>query len=223
MQAKKSGAYKVQIIDKLLRCCASKNNQKAVGALIQNEKYHYIAPRHGVRLTNRLWKLGCAIRENRIIEIGYSRLKGKETVVRRTKPVGIMVSELYFYLPAFIDNIDRDEHFEDPNDIFPTIYRIDRINSIRVTDIHFRVPYAERFEEGEFRKRVQFMYGGKLQTIRFRYSGPSIEAVLDRLPTAKILEETDTDYLVEAEVFGKGIDMWLRGQGEWVKNYEQRR
>ena len=33
-------------------------------------------------------------------------------------------------------------------------------------DEHFRVPYRDRFEEGEFRKRVQFMYGGKLERIR---------------------------------------------------------
>ena len=37
-----------------------------------------------------------------------------------------------------------------------------------------------RSAEGEFRKRVQFMYGGRLEHIRFRYTGPSLEAVLDR-------------------------------------------
>ena len=105
---------------------------------------------------------------------------------------------------------------ENPDDLFPTIYRVDRIQSFRVTDEHFQVPYLERFQEGEFRKRVQFMYGGKLQTTRFTYSGPSIESVLDRLPTAKILSEENGVYTVEAETFGKGVDMWLRSQGEWV-------
>ena len=63
---------------------------------------------------------------------------------------------------------------------------------------------------------VQFMYGGKLQTIHFLYSGPSIESVLDRLPTATIKDKTDDGWLVEAEVFGKGIDMWLRSQGDYI-------
>ena len=63
------------------------------------------------------------------------------------------------------------------------------------------------------------MYGGKLQKIRFRYTGPSIEAVLDRLPTAKIKEKTD-GWIVEAEVFGKGIDMWLRSQGTVISDVE---
>ena len=61
------------------------------------------------------------------------------------------------------------------------------------------------------------MYGGKLRRIRFKYSGCSIEAVLDKLPTAKILSEEDGVYVVSAEVFGDGIDMWLRSQGENIK------
>ena len=60
------------------------------------------------------------------------------------------------------------------------------------------------------------MYGGKLQRIKFRYTGPSIEAVLDRLPTAQILNQDETGWVVTAEVFGKGIDMWLRSQGDYI-------
>ena len=58
--------------------------------------------------------------------------------------------------------------------------------------------------------------GGRLQTIRFQYTGPSIEAVLDRLPTAEIEEQTEDGWIVKAEVFGKGIEMWIRSQGEYV-------
>ena len=61
------------------------------------------------------------------------------------------------------------------------------------------------------------MYGGKLQKVKFRYSGLDIDAVLDRLPIAKILDEEDGVYTVSAEVFGKGIDMWLRSQGDNVQ------
>ena len=98
-----------------------------------------------------------------------------------------------------------------------TIYRIDRIRSFKVLDEHFHVPYAGRFEEGEFRKRVQFMYGGKLERIKFRYTGPSLEAVLDRLPTAKVISEDADGWTISAEVFGKGVEMWLRSQGDYVK------
>ena len=61
------------------------------------------------------------------------------------------------------------------------------------------------------------MYGGKLQKIRFRYTGPSLEAVLDRLPTAKVLAEDNDGWDVEAEVFGSGVEMWMRSQGDYAK------
>ena len=65
------------------------------------------------------------------------------------------------------------------------------------------------------------MYGGKLQKVKFRYSGYDIDAVLDRLPTAKVLSEEDGVYTVEAEVFGQGIDMWMRSQGSFVERIKQ--
>lgn len=138
-------------------------------------------------------------------------------VHRKVKPVAIMFSEYYFYLTAFIDDEDVRKDFDVLNDSFPTIYRIDRIKSLKVLDERFHIPYSSRFEEGEFRKRIQFMYGGKLQRITFEYTGTDVDAVLDRLPTAKILDEEDGVYTINAEVFGSGIDMWLRSQGDKIK------
>lgn len=86
-----------------------------------------------------------------------------------------------------------------------------------MTSEHFTRPYRSRFEEGEYRKRIQFMYGGKLRKIKFKYKGYSVDAVLDRLPTAKVVGEEDGKYMIEAEVFGNGIDMWLRSQGDMVE------
>ncbi len=206
------------IIDKLLDRCVPRENKKIVQKLIENEKFHYIEPKHGKKFVNLLWDLGEAIREGRYIEISYERLKDKATVKRKLKPVGIMVSEFYFYLTAFIDDIDKAEHFDNPDDLFPTIYRIDRIKDLKITDEKFYIPYANKFSEGEFRKRIQFMYGGKLQKTKFKYSGLSIESVLDRLPTAKIINEENGIYTIEAETFGNGIEMWLRSQGDSIKS-----
>ena len=62
------------------------------------------------------------------------------------------------------------------------------------------------------------MWPGKLRTILFDFSGPSVQAVLDKLPTAKIVEYRGSGhYLVEAEVYGDGIRMWVLSQGSWVK------
>ncbi len=204
------------ILDKLLACCVPEQNKAAVNQLIANEKFHYIEPHHGKPILDGLWDIGQAIQEHRVMEIEYERMKEPKLVKRRVEPVGIMFSEFYFYLTAFLRDVDRAAQFEAPDDRFPTIYRIDRIRSFKVLDEHFRVPYSDRFEEGEFRKRVQFMYGGKLEKIRFRYTGPSLEAVLDRLPTARVVKEDQEGWDVEAEVFGKGVEMWLRIQGNFV-------
>lgn len=205
------------LLDKLLDCCVPEHNKRTVKNLIANEKFLYVPPHHGTKILPGLWELGQAIQNHNVLEIEYRKLKGKETVHRVIEPVGLLFSEYYFYLVGFIRGIDKAKAFENPDDLFPTIYRLDRIVRFQETGEHFHPPYADRFQEGEFRKRVQFMYGGKLETIRFRYTGLSIEAVLDRLPTARILEEDDEGWTIEAEVFGKGIDMWLRSQGKYVQ------
>lgn len=207
------------ILDKLVACCVPEGSRRAVTGLLSNEKYHYIEPHHGKPILPGLWKLGLAVREHHVLEITYERMKEPKLVRRRVLPVGILFSEYYFYLTAFLEDKSA---FENPEDLFPTIYRIDRIREFEVLEERFRVPYKDRFQEGEFRKRVQFMYGGKLQRIRFRYTGPSVEAVLDRLPTAEIVERDEQGWTVEAEVFGKGIEMWLRSQGEYVAVIEER-
>ena len=202
------------ILDKLICCAVPESSQKAVKALIANEELHYVEPHHNRPILDGLWEIGQAIKNQQIIEIEYERMKEPRLVRRRVQPVGIMFSEYYFYLTAFLE--DKTD-FENPDDLFPTIYRIDRIHTFKVLDEHFRIPYTSRFEEGEFRKRIQFMYGGKLERVKFRYSGPSIEAVLDRLPTARILSQDENGWTVEAEAFGKGIEMWLRSQGDFIE------
>lgn len=89
----------------------------------------------------------------------YFRTKDKQTVHRKLQPAAIMFSEYYFYLTAFIPDEEVGKDFDVLNDSFPTIYRTDRIKSLKVLDERFYIPCSNRFEEGEFRKHIQFMYG----------------------------------------------------------------
>ena len=208
------------MLEKLIECCVPLANQKLVKELIGNEAFHYIEPRHKTVFIDKMWEIGQAIHNHQYIEIIYERLKDKTTVIRKVQPAAIMFSEYYFYMAGFIDEDSTKNGFNVINDAFPTIYRIDRIKEIKALKEKFVVPYKDRFQEGEFRKRVQFMYGGRLRKIRFRYSGCSIEAVLDRLPTAQIISEEDGIYTLSAEVFGEGIDMWIRSQGDAIQIIE---
>ena len=206
-----------EMLDKLISCCVPMVNQKRVKELIRNEEFHYVEPRHKTRFIETMWNLGQAISESKYIEIDYYRTKDKSIVHRKLRPAAIMFSEYYFYLTAFIDDENIKKDFSVLEDAFPTIYRIDRIRSLKVIEERFNIPYTNRFEEGEFRKRIQFMYGGKLQKIKFKYKGPDIDAILDRLPTAQILDEENGGYIISAEVFGTGMNMWLRSQGANVE------
>ena len=205
------------MLQKLIESCVPEENQKLVKELILNEEFHYIEPRHGSVFIDKMWSIGTAIYHHQYIEIQYQGIRGSTVKTRKLKPLAIMFSEYYFYLAAFIDDEKVRENFNVINDFFPTIYRIDRIQKLKVLEEKFHIPYTDRFEEGEFRKRIQFMYGGKLRKIRFEYLGYSVESVLDRLPTAKIEKEENGKYTISAEVFGDGVDMWLRSQGELIK------
>ena len=57
----------------------------------------------------------------------------------------------------------------------------------------------------------------KLRRIKFIYKGLSVEAVLDRFPTAEIVEHNEKGWLIKAEVYGDGVDIWLRGQGDLIE------
>lgn len=61
------------------------------------------------------------------------------------------------------------------------------------------------------------MYAGKLEKIQLRFYGENPEPILDRLPTAHVIEQYSNEYTIEAEVYGKGIIMWLLSQRSKVE------
>lgn len=200
------------VIHKLINSFSKEDNKKILKEYISNEMHHYIELQHHEKLLDKIWILEQAIKEKRYLGIRYRKMKDNEEVIRKVKPVGVMFSDFYFYLTAYIEGIDREKEFENPDDPFPTIYRIDRLEEVQILEERFIVPYRERFEEGEFRKRIQFMYGGRLRRVLFKYKGQAVDFILDRLPTAQIVREDEEGIVIQAEVFGDGVDMWLRSQ-----------
>lgn len=194
-----------RLIDVLLYNVSCEEQHK-VSRLIGNEKIHFVELEHKKKLISMIWDLSNYINSKNIIKLDYVNVKG-ENREKTVSPVAITFSEFYFYLLAY-----NDENYNSP-----IVYRVDRIQKYTNTGEHFQIPEAKRFEDGEFRKRVQFMYTGKLEKIRFEFTGPSIEPVLDRLPTANILNEDNGKYTVEAEVFGKGVKIWILSQGAAIK------
>ena len=65
---------------------------------------------------------------------------------------------------------------------YPIIFRVDRIETIKITSGTFTID-PRGYDEAGFKKRTPFMYSGELQTIRFEFAGV-LEALLDRLPNS---------------------------------------
>ena len=187
-------------------------DRNTLSELVRKELYHYPEVKHDCEsVQDTLWQRVSCISERREITVDYYRMDRK-WVTHRLRPVSVMFTDHYFYLIAF--------KTEDPEK--PTYFRVDRIKELTVHRKYFAPEGAPKFDEGWLRDRSLFMWPGPLRTIRFEFTGPSVQAVLDKLPTAKIIDRTTTPdgktkYLIEAEVYGDGIKMWLLSQGSWVK------
>lgn len=192
-----------------LRWFTSTRDKALLDSLIAKEKYHYTEVRHDCSegVVEMLWKLAGDIRSRTEITITYYKMN-RDRVTHTLHPVSLMFSEYYFYLIAY--RASDTGHM-------PVYFRVDRIVSVVEHRTHFELDRSVDFDEGALRKKIQFMFPGVCRTIRFEFSGPSLQAVLDRLPTAVVLEMKGRTALVEAEVYGTGIMMYLLSQGSWVK------
>ncbi|MBN1065542.1 WYL domain-containing protein [Clostridium botulinum] len=205
-----SRAFNKEEMNHLIRAILNQIDIKQrnyVKELIGNELLNFQPLKHNDKLLSKIWDLSEFIRHKEVLEISYVKANGDE-VKRKIKPVGIIFSEFYFYLIAYFNDLPFDD---------PVVFRIDRIREYKAIEDKFCISEDKRFEDGEFRKKVQFMYSGKLMKVRFEFIGQSLEAILDRLPTAKVIDKYDDKYLIEAEVFGKGIIMWILSQGSKIK------
>lgn len=175
--------------------------------LLANECFNYIPLKHGKPLLDLIWQIGDYIKQQHYIEFDYQR-QDKTSKSYIVKPVGLVFSEFYFYLVAYIKDLDKP---------FPAIFRLDRIDNPSQKRDRFSIDENERFKEGEFKNHTQFMYSGHMTTIRFKFHGSSIDAVFDKLPTARYPDPINQPDLIEAEVYGTGIKMWLLSQREYVE------
>ncbi len=217
------------LINKLKKHTSYHDRQK-MDKLIQKEVYNYPAVKADCdSVIDRCWQLTEYIAEKRIISIDYIKMD-RSHVNHRILPLTIMFSEYYFYLIAYeVDDEDsqtesvrsRGERkvysFVNSGMSKPHYFRVDRIEGIRTHREFFHLAKNQEFDEALLRQRSQFMWPGGLQVIRFEFTGPSVQAVLDRIPTAKIVNYTHGVYTIDATVYGDGIIMYLLSQGSWVK------
>jgi len=194
---------------KKLKLNTSAGDRTKLEQLIHKELYHYseIGSDCG-SIIELVWKITDCIEQKNVITITYHKMS-REQVKRRIKPVSIMFSEYYFYLIAY--------KCDEENESTPFYFRIDRIVDITIHREKYELTRIQNVDEGILRQKSQFMWPGPERRICFEFTGPSVQAILDRLPTARIIDRTGNKSLIEAEVYGDGIKMFLLSQGAWVK------
>jgi len=196
----------VDILDKI-KANTSSNDRDVLEKLIRKEIYHY-APVYtdNKDLIDLLWKITRYIEQRRFITIDYYKMDRSRTQCT-LKPLAVIFSEYYFYLIAYKEN----------NDKIPLFFRIDRIVGMTTHRKYFDYENTNSIDEGLIRHHSQYMFPGKLKKVRFSFDGQSIQAVLDRIPTAKIIEKKAGKYILEAESFGNGLKMFLLSQGAGIE------
>lgn len=196
-----------------LKSFTTYQDRAALEGFISNEIYHYNEVKHDCSsVVDMIWKLSGCIRKQREITVAYYKMD-RSLVERRLRPIAVIFSEYYFYLIAYRS---QDERYE------PVFFRVDRIREVVEHRTAFVIKKEHQFDEGELRGKIQFMFPGKYRRIKFVFSGLSVQAVLDRIPTARIIgkdEHTGAD-IIEAQTYGTGIKMYLLSQGSWVKVLE---
>lgn len=213
-----------RVINKLIKQAVMPKDHDFIKSILANEWFNYTEASHSLPLLENIVDISKAIQSRRIIKVQYKRSDGnfRERIL---EPLGIIFNEYYFYLAANIQNIDKEKHFIIKGDTNPTVYRLDRMENVEILDERFVVKEEKRFKDGEYRKRLQFMFGGENHKISLLVKEFSYETVEDHLPDFIIEEnnkykegeDKDYDYIFSGELFGEGIIFFLLSQGDGVK------
>ncbi len=208
------------ILDKLVRGCVPEKNRKLITDLIANEKYHYVEVQKKEDILEDIWKIGEWIGQCRLMEIVYKDVHTTKKQV--ILPVGILFSECYFYMNAYVMEKENEDYIIKNN--VPEVFRVDLIQKYKKMDKIIQMDYGKRFEVGEFQNCAPFVCNEKLVKVQFRYVGDEVEAILNYLPTAKIFSKTERkienqmekEYVIEANIYGIKPILWLLIQGNKI-------
>lgn len=181
------------------------DSSKIIRKLLANELICYYPLKHQEKLLKRISNFTHYITKQIVLNFDYQKNRG-EIVTREGLPVSLFFSEYYFYVLLYNPTYQKYLY-----------YRLDRFIKIKETNKKIKIPYKDRLEDSQLRKKTHFMYAGKEITFTFRFWG-IIEAALDKLPTSKVIKDfDDTSVLIEATAYDTGVIMWLLSQGANVQ------
>lgn len=153
-------------------------------------------------------KIQEAIINGKVINVNYApAYLNKESMICRTAPYGITWDNDKGYLIG-----------KDLNDKKLINYRLDRIESIKITDESYKIP--DDFNIEEYIAKCWKMFFGEVVEVEIKFNKYLLPLVKDKFNQKyyDILEETDDYFIINTEI--RGIDMfknWLLSLGKQVE------
>ncbi|WP_422146205.1 helix-turn-helix transcriptional regulator [Miniphocaeibacter sp.] len=127
---------------KKLKKYVSNHDKGHIEEIISDDFDRYISFVSNKNMLKSIWKLTEYISNKDIISFKY---KVHDTEIDNiVKPVSILFKNYYFYLIAYI-------HKDDNEDL--KMFRVDYVNTIKITGKKFYIPYSKRFSNSDFRKK----------------------------------------------------------------------
>ena len=188
----------------------SQSEKEFFNTLCKNEMEYYrpIQLNEEEKLMDYIWELESVVRRGKVLKITYERLDG-QVVERTLYPIAVAFSGFYFYLLACRD---------DKKDMAIVYYRVDRIREMEELKERIPIDIKGRRELENAKLYNQKMFMGNKTKIRFRYTGPSLDAILDKFPTAEVVrQDSEGTELVAWVEYSRGTIMELLSQGRWIR------
>lgn len=200
----------MQMIVNSIKSMLNPMEKKELLFALYNEMENYISPIHNKALLENIGYINNLIYQRYKIQIEYVKVNGK-VIQRDIIPVAYVFSDFYFYLIAFIDNTKYD---------YPAFFRIDRIRKIKSMNEKYDEKLYQQYNTGSMRNCLQFMYAGKLLTVKIRCKNCVVEAMRDRLPNNWLVKDEGEYKIYKAKVFGEGFIKWALSQGNNIEILE---
>lgn len=192
------------LIDSLL-ALLFREERKEIASIIASELLNYAPLSDRQERIDKIWDWSEAIRKEQVLEIAYKtpyQKKKAHTIL----PVSLFYDSHYFYTVVY--HLRRESYMT---------LRLDRIVAWSVSEVKKPVlSYGRKFRDGDIRNLRVDSFMGKEVTVRvrFRYD-PTI--VLDQFPTAKVLEQTEDESIIEfVSQDTPGLKRWLLSQADGV-------
>lgn len=146
----------MQMVVNSIKSVLNPKEKKELLFALYDEMENYIPPIHSKALLENIGYINNLIYQRCKIQIKYIKANGK-VIQRDIIPVAFVFSDFYFYLIAFINDIKYD---------YPAFFRIDRIKDIKDLNEKYDEKLYQQYNTGSMRNCLQFMYAGKLLTVK---------------------------------------------------------